>query len=892
MPPKRKTATSTSTTTTAATAGTSSINSPPARRRGRPPILRNNEANVSDDQSQPKRQRMTVDDVEASQDLEPQSLSEATNDVTIASRVQDISKDHIQSGITSDPGQKDPQLPSSHPETATTAPTDGEDDGDFSMGLRKGSSESPARKTRGVVQRRGKGVIPATRSSPRKQPQLQLQLQTRHEPLQENDAGVATMNESSLPSSPPAPGASSSPSSSLPLPSAPTLSPSLPPVKRKRGRPPKAAAATLPRVAVDFQSLPDQTVVAADISERKQSTSAVISITTAPAASRANEEQMPHPMDGDAAASVGVGPSGSGRRRTSSPADDDDDDDAPATIVPSQVATEPALSEIAQQQEQQMPRLMPLGSEHHHQPVVSSGMDVSTHPHPHPHLQSHPHPSSLYPPSMPYTYPYSHHGAPSGHYPFAHPPPPSGHPYSSSTPQGTGGIDYSPSFASTVPTTPSGSFSNTYPHHHPHAILDHNAPHGNPFPPPGTSHIGVPNYTQSVYAVHVPVPSPPTLPADLEEHDRADMQLDLTPSTSTNGGGKRKVVPISSNGGKSGGRAGRGDHVACHFCRGRKLKCDGRRPTCGHCSLRNLACAYDDFIRRRGPGKKEKNTKRSHKSPHSTMSDGENQHQSRDQNIMLIGPDIASPGAVGAVAGPSNQAEVLVTVPSQAQPPHAQNSLSSITASTSTHVQTSSQQHQQRRRRRNPTNNVNTTSAQSGTSILRFDTSGNSGGDGGSGSAGILSGLKPSAVAYAVETNERLPVNVNVGMPGVGVDYSYGYHQHPQHHHSQPHMTIYTPTDQAVGYYTGQSHPPHAHSTTTDQGPQHAHTHYAYDEPKDEDHDDEGDEDADGDTDGQGMESQRSQTQQHSAYDPHPHPHHAYAPPPWPTEPAGTHARV
>lgn len=332
---------------------------------------------------------------------------------------------------------------------------------------------------------------------------------------------------------------------------------------------------------------------------------------------------------------------------------------------------------------------------------------------------------------------------------------------------------------------------------------------------------------------------------------------------------------------------------------GRKLKCDGRRPTCGHCSLRNLACAYDDFIRRRGPGKKEKNTKRNHKSPHSTMSDAENQNQSRDQNIMLIGPDIADPGgvgAVGAVAGPSNQAEVLVTVPSQAQPQHAQNSMSSIPASTSAHVQSSTQPQPQphRRRRRNPTSNVGTASAQSSTSILRFDTAGNNSGDGSSGSAGILSGLKPSAVAYAVETNERLPVNVNVGMPSVGIDY-YAYHpHHHQQHHSQPHMTIsYTTPDQAVGYYATQSHS-HTHSTTTDQGPQHAHNHYAYDEAKDEDHDDEGDEDADGDTDGQGMESQRSQTQQHPTYDPHPHshPHHAYAPPPWLTEPPGTHARV
>ncbi|KAI0359736.1 hypothetical protein OH77DRAFT_1493282 [Trametes cingulata] len=31
--------------------------------------------------------------------------------------------------------------------------------------------------------------------------------------------------------------------------------------------------------------------------------------------------------------------------------------------------------------------------------------------------------------------------------------------------------------------------------------------------------------------------------------------------------------------------------MACTFCRGRKLKCDGR-PICANCNRRGLACAY------------------------------------------------------------------------------------------------------------------------------------------------------------------------------------------------------------------------------------------------------------------------------------------------------------
>lgn len=39
---------------------------------------------------------------------------------------------------------------------------------------------------------------------------------------------------------------------------------------------------------------------------------------------------------------------------------------------------------------------------------------------------------------------------------------------------------------------------------------------------------------------------------------------------------------------------------ACHRCRARKDKCDGRRPTCSACISRNQACSYDPGIRKRG----------------------------------------------------------------------------------------------------------------------------------------------------------------------------------------------------------------------------------------------------------------------------------------------------
>ncbi|KAI0088372.1 hypothetical protein BDY19DRAFT_195083 [Irpex rosettiformis] len=32
--------------------------------------------------------------------------------------------------------------------------------------------------------------------------------------------------------------------------------------------------------------------------------------------------------------------------------------------------------------------------------------------------------------------------------------------------------------------------------------------------------------------------------------------------------------------------------MACQFCRGRKLKCDGLKPSCSNCNRRSLPCQY------------------------------------------------------------------------------------------------------------------------------------------------------------------------------------------------------------------------------------------------------------------------------------------------------------
>ncbi|KAK8869550.1 hypothetical protein IAR55_000117 [Kwoniella newhampshirensis] len=56
----------------------------------------------------------------------------------------------------------------------------------------------------------------------------------------------------------------------------------------------------------------------------------------------------------------------------------------------------------------------------------------------------------------------------------------------------------------------------------------------------------------------------------------------------------------------NGGKRGKKLALACHFCRRRKLKCDGIRPKCDNCTKRNETCTWDDNVRRRGPGRATK----------------------------------------------------------------------------------------------------------------------------------------------------------------------------------------------------------------------------------------------------------------------------------------------
>ncbi|TRM64024.1 hypothetical protein BD626DRAFT_493530 [Schizophyllum amplum] len=55
---------------------------------------------------------------------------------------------------------------------------------------------------------------------------------------------------------------------------------------------------------------------------------------------------------------------------------------------------------------------------------------------------------------------------------------------------------------------------------------------------------------------------------------------------------------------------GTAGHIACDFCRQRKLRCTGAKPKCKACEDRAQECSYVPNLRRRGPGKNRGSNRR------------------------------------------------------------------------------------------------------------------------------------------------------------------------------------------------------------------------------------------------------------------------------------------
>ncbi|KAI6042686.1 hypothetical protein EDC04DRAFT_2657841 [Pisolithus marmoratus] len=84
-------------------------------------------------------------------------------------------------------------------------------------------------------------------------------------------------------------------------------------------------------------------------------------------------------------------------------------------------------------------------------------------------------------------------------------------------------------------------------------------------------------------------------------------------STKSRGRGKKRQTEVMGETEEEPGKKTkvvRKIYVACDFCRGRKLRCDGTRPSCSNCATRSLECKYQDHPRRRGPGKAPKGSRK------------------------------------------------------------------------------------------------------------------------------------------------------------------------------------------------------------------------------------------------------------------------------------------
>ncbi|WVQ93896.1 hypothetical protein IAU59_000974 [Kwoniella sp. CBS 9459] len=120
--------------------------------------------------------------------------------------------------------------------------------------------------------------------------------------------------------------------------------------------------------------------------------------------------------------------------------------------------------------------------------------------------------------------------------------------------------------------------------------------------------------------------------------------------------------------------------IACNNCRAKKLKCNGERPRCYHCTRRGEdACMYEAILRRRGPGRNNKEKK--------SKDDGKKGHDSHENDSTAASSTGRhgglSPDVSGFGSGSSSDVEELEDdhTPHQAQPQiQSQDSASSNSA--------------------------------------------------------------------------------------------------------------------------------------------------------------------------------------------------------------------
>ncbi|GLB38336.1 putative TRAFAC class TrmE-Era-EngA-EngB-Septin- like GTPase superfamily, septin GTPase family protein [Lyophyllum shimeji] len=132
----------------------------------------------------------------------------------------------------------------------------------------------------------------------------------------------------------------------------------------------------------------------------------------------------------------------------------------------------------------------------------------------------------------------------------------------------------------------------------------------NPYPltSVGASHGGWSGTPVSSGFSDYPPGYSPSSVSDVSSDGRPEDEGDDTYSAAQKGKKRRRDSDVGDDGTKK-GRNPRKTAVACNFCRGRKLRCNGAKPSCSNCTVRRFQCEYVPVQRRRGPGKAPKGSK-------------------------------------------------------------------------------------------------------------------------------------------------------------------------------------------------------------------------------------------------------------------------------------------
>ncbi|KAF8798963.1 hypothetical protein BYT27DRAFT_7202696 [Phlegmacium glaucopus] len=118
--------------------------------------------------------------------------------------------------------------------------------------------------------------------------------------------------------------------------------------------------------------------------------------------------------------------------------------------------------------------------------------------------------------------------------------------------------------------------------------------------------------------------------------DTEYLSVDIGSNEGDDGHKNKKRRALSMDTDDNPKKSSRKTAVACNFCRGRKLRCNGAKPSCYNCTVRKFECEYVSTQRRRGPGKAPKGSRsRKGRSEHSGSSSVNIEHQANCSTFVV-----------------------------------------------------------------------------------------------------------------------------------------------------------------------------------------------------------------------------------------------------------------